>query len=286
MRTKLISILLIVLFVGVAGCTGTQSPDDSNQNTGIPDNLNSQVKNSIKNQDTYQYEMKITNNYNYTEVTNQSNKVSNKVILSSIVKHDKEDKKLSLNNTIEAGNQPPSARMIYAKDDFFYQQQYGTWLKINITKVGGGQQFWENQNRLSIFTDIMNTTEITNEQTKTLNGTDYIVLEYNNANKTELWENAYAETGIGSQVVSGLNMTPSENIDELKVEQWIYKDSLKPAKIISEGKLSRIKRTYTRNQTDITYTYSMEYDLDISYKYEGTDFQIPDEVLNATEMGG
>ena len=30
----------------------------------------------------------------------------------------------------------------------------------------------------------------------------------------------------------------------------------------------------------------MEYDLDISYKYEGTDFQIPDEVLNATEMGG
>lgn len=286
MRTKLISILLIVLFVGVAGCTGTQSPDDSNQNTGIPDNLNSQVKNSIKNQDTYQYEMKITNNYSYTEVTNQSNKVSNKVILSSIVKHDKEDKKLSLNNTIEAGNQPPSARMIYAKDDFFYQQQYGTWLKINITKVGGGQQFWENQNRLSIFTDIMNTTEITNEQTKTLNGTDYIVLEYNNANKTELWENAYAETGIGSQVVSGLNMTPSENIDELKVEQWICKDSLKPAKIISEGKLSRIKRTYTRNQTDITYTYSMEYDLDISYKYEGTDFQIPDEVLNATEMGG
>lgn len=283
MKKELIAISIISLFIIGAGCVGDQPANDENGPSS--GNIKDEVKAAVSNQDSYKFTMKTVNDAEINQKSNQSNVNDLKITTNTTQTHKVSGMKLSIVNDQkvelpEEENQVQTQE-IYADGDMVYQNNRGMWMSFNISAAGQGraEQFWKKSNQMSIFYETVNNTSIEQTTEKEMEGTDYLVIEYS-ANKTTLWNNVFENSGLRQQMVSREPINPSEDVQSLEVEQWVYKESKKPAKTKATAQIE-----FTQQTQNQTIEYSMNLRVNSNFEYsDDLSVVIPEEAKNTTQI--
>lgn len=278
MRWLLIAIITVAAVLS-AGCTQEQIGGGE---------LKEEINSSLKEIDTYEFDMKAESN---TELTKYGKQAVLETITTGKGVVDRESKNMGLEMTTTMGvsgrisTVGSRAKMYCMNDSLYIKTSIGisevpsTWLKMQMT-----EERWDSQNQLDEYFELLNSSEVEVLGSEKINGTDCYAFKVIPHNEM-LWEMMVNEPAMSKQM-------QETNRSEIKIKNssakfWVAKETYFPVRteIGMKVKLDSEALNIT-SQEDITAEMDLEVKVNYHNYNEPVDVSLPQEAKDAVSAPG